>query len=44
MLKIGCIRIGTDTTTPTVFSVVAERRREGIAKEQGTYRHQAQHD
>ena len=43
-MKIGYIRIGTATTTPTVFAVVAERRRKGIAKEQGKYRHQAQHD
>ena len=43
-MKIGYIRIGTDTTTPTVFAAVAERRREGIAKEQGNYRHQAQRD
>lgn len=43
-MKMGYIRISTDTTTPTVFAAVAERRREGIAKEQGNYRHQAQHD
>ena len=45
-MKIGCIRIDTDTTMPTVFAAVAERQREGIAiaKEQGTYRRQAQHD
>ena len=30
-MKIGYIRISTDTTTPTVFATVAERRREGIA-------------
>ena len=43
-MKIDCIRISTAMTTPTVFAAVAERRREGIAKEQGNYRHQAQHD
>ena len=45
-MKMGYIRISTDTTTPTVFAAVAERQRESIAitKEQGKYRHQAQHD
>ena len=43
-MKIDCIRISTDTAMPTVFAALAERRREGIAKEQGKYRHQARHD
>ena len=43
-MKIGYIRISTDTITPTVFAAAAERQRKGIAKEQGKYRHQAQHD
>ena len=45
-MKMGYIRISTDTTTPTVFAAAAERQRESIAiaKEQGKYRHQAQHD
>ena len=43
-MKIDCIRISTAMTTPTVFAAAAERQRKGIAKEQGIYRHQAQHD